>query len=60
MSNDNEEQSPAERLRNVTEHDIEEALRDSCIADLLHRVDPAELVEFLNCVADRLYGPKGR
>jgi hypothetical protein len=32
------------------------ALDRSCVADLTHRVEPAELVEFVRCLANRLFG----
>ncbi|MEO7551021.1 MAG: hypothetical protein ABIT09_07765 [Croceibacterium sp.] len=41
----------------MTEDDVAAALSGSCVADLSHRVEPAELVEFVDCLADRLFGP---
>lgn len=47
---------PIARLRAVTDDDVVAALNGSCVADLSHRVEPAELVEFVRCLANRLFG----
>ena len=48
---------PIARIRAVPEDDVAASLDGTCVAPLAHRVEPAELVEFVNCLADRLFGP---
>lgn len=47
-----------DRLREANEDDVAAALACSYVAEL-GEIEPVKLLEFFNCMLDRLVGPRG-